>query len=157
MGRLKRPVKVFIAFGCNIGNCKKQIETALRLLQKEIILKRVSPLYPSKPYGVENQPDFINGVALGYTRLKPHALLRFLKSVEKKVGRRERCRWCEREIDLDIIYYGNLKIEGKELTIPHRDRLNRDFVIIPLAQLCPTLLDPIVKRSAKELSLKWKR
>lgn len=152
---LKKPVEVFIAFGCNIGDCERQIETALSLVQKEIYIKRVSPIFKSKPYGVENQPDFHNGVFYGYTKLKPFELLRFLKEIEKKVGRKPRCRWCEREIDLDILYYGNLKLNFEELTIPHRDRINRDFVLKPLAALRADFVDPVLKKTAKEIIKRW--
>jgi len=151
MKKLKRPVEVIIAFGCNVGNCKKQIYLALELLKEEIAVKRVSSLFHSKPYGVENQPNFLNGVLVGYTRLKPFDLLRFLKGVEKKVGRKPRCRWCEREIDLDLVYYGDLKLHFEELKVPHPDRVNRDFVLIPLDEVLPAFLDPFLDKTAKML------
>ena len=154
-GRLKRPIGVVIAFGCNIGNCQKQIETAIRLVKKEVYLRGVSPVYRSKPYGVTNQPDFYNGILYGFTRLKPYALLRFLKEVEKLVGRKERCRWCEREIDLDIVYYGKLFVEFEDLKIPHPDRLNRDFVLIPACWLLPTWEDTLLKRTVKVLARRF--
>jgi 2-amino-4-hydroxy-6-hydroxymethyldihydropteridine diphosphokinase len=136
--------KVVIAFGCNIGNCQKQIEEALKFLTENVLIKNVSSIYISEPYGVENQPQFHNGVLIGYTKLSPYKLLNFLKDIEKKVGRKERCRWCEREIDLDIVYYENLKLNREDLKIPHYDRLNRKFVVEPLLELEPTFYDPIV-------------
>ena len=144
MKRLRVPVKVVIAYGCNVGDCPKQIATALEELSKEVKILKLSKPFKSEPYGVKNQPPFLNGVLIGYTKLPPMELLRFLKAVERKVGRKERCRWCEREIDLDIVYYGNLKIRFEELTIPHADRLNRDFVLKPLREIEPTFVDPVV-------------
>jgi len=155
MKRLKKPVWVIIAFGCNVGDCRKQIDLALELVKKEIVLKKVSPLYKSKPYGVENQPEFLNGVFFGYTRLKPFDLLRFLKGVEKEVGRKPRCRWCEREIDLDVVYYGDLKVHFEELKIPHTDRVNRDFVLKPLDWILPSFEDPLLGLSPKGLIRKF--
>jgi 2-amino-4-hydroxy-6-hydroxymethyldihydropteridine diphosphokinase len=146
-----KPVEVIIAFGCNIGNCKKQIKLALELLEEFVILKKVSSVIKSKPYGVENQPEFFNGVLIGRTRLSPYRLLKILKEIERRVGRKERCRWCEREIDLDIVYYGNLKIDFEDLKIPHPDRLNRSFVIEPLLEIEPNFVDPLLKRSLKLL------
>jgi len=136
--------KVVIAFGCNIGNCKKQIEKALNLLSEKVLIKKVSSLHISEPYGVENQPKFYNGVLVCYTKLKPYELLEFLKKIERGVGRKKRCRWCEREIDLDIVYYENLKLNREDLKIPHYDRLNRRFVIEPLLEIEPSFCDPIV-------------
>ena len=136
--------EVIIAFGCNVGNCKEQINRALKLLAAKVIIKKVSSLHISDPYGIKNQPKFYNGVLVGYTKLKPYELLRFLKGIEQKVGRKQRCRWCEREIDLDIVYYENLKIDREDLKIPHYDRLNRRFVIEPLLEIEPFFCDPIV-------------
>jgi len=140
-----------IAFGCNLGDCKGQIERALKLLSKEVFIRKLSPIVISEPYGVKNQPKFHNGVLYGFTELKPYDLLRFLKEVEKLVGRVERCRWCEMEIDLDIVYYDGLILSFDDLTIPHLDRLNRDFVLKPLAEILPAFVDPVVGRSIKEL------
>ncbi|HIQ25829.1 MAG TPA: 2-amino-4-hydroxy-6-hydroxymethyldihydropteridine diphosphokinase [Aquifex aeolicus] len=150
-GKLKRPIEVVIAFGCNIGNCERQIKTALFFVKQEVYVKGVSPLYRSKPYGVKDQPDFYNGLLYGFTRLSPYGLLNFLKEIEKKVGRKERCRWCEREIDLDIIYYGKLLINFQDLIIPHPDRFNRDFVLIPADWISPTLKDPLLLKTPKGL------
>ncbi len=147
----RRWEKVIIAFGCNVGNCPENIEKALNLLGERVVIRKVSKIYITEPYGVKNQPPFHNGVLIGYTRLTPYRLLRFLKRIEKLVGRRERCRWCEREIDLDIVYYGCLKMSFEDLKIPHPDRLNRVFVLKPLLEIEPTFFDPFVVRGIKEL------
>lgn len=146
-----KPIEVVIAFGCNIGNCEKQIKLALELLKGFVTPKRVSSIIKSKPYGVENQPEFLNGVLIGWTKLSPYKLLKFLKETEKRIGRKERCRWCEREIDLDIIYYGNLQVRFEDLIIPHPDRLNRPFVIKPLLEIEPSFVDPVLCKPLKLL------
>jgi len=149
----KRWVEVVIAFGCNVGDCPNRIGSAIKLLSQKVLVKKVSPIVISEPYGVKNQPPFHNGVLIGFTRLTPYGLLRFLKQVEKELGRRERCRWCEREIDLDIIYYDSLRVDFEDLKIPHPDRLNRTFVLQPLAEIEPTFVDFSAKKTAKELLL----
>ncbi|NPA14001.1 MAG: 2-amino-4-hydroxy-6-hydroxymethyldihydropteridine diphosphokinase [Aquificae bacterium] len=141
--------KVIIAFGCNVGDCPKNIKESLKRLERKVFLKKVSSIYLSQPYGVKNQPPFYNGVVLGYTNLTPYRLLEFLKTIERQVGRKPRCRWCEREIDLDIVYYGSLTIQREDLKIPHPDRLNRDFVLVPLLEVEPTFKDPILGISIK--------
>ncbi len=143
--------RVVIAFGCNLGNCQKQIAAALEECSKKINIIKVSKIHISKPYGVKNQPSFHNGVFIGFTKLPPLELLKFLKNVERKVGRKPRCRWCAREIDLDIVYYGNLKLRLKELVIPHPDRLNREFVLKPLVEIEPYFLDPEVGKPVNQL------
>ncbi len=148
---LKKPVKVLISFGCNIGNCPNNIERTLSLLESFIFNLKVSPIYISKPYGVLNQNDFHNGAVVGYTFLKPFELLRKLKTLEVKMGRNPRCRWCEREIDLDIIYYGSFVIRSETLTVPHIDRLNREFVLKPASDIAPTFEDPLLKKTVREI------
>ncbi|NPB05346.1 MAG: 2-amino-4-hydroxy-6-hydroxymethyldihydropteridine diphosphokinase [Aquificae bacterium] len=151
MGKSRRPALVVVAYGCNRGDCPSQIERALLSVRREVFVRGVSKPVVSEPYGVKNQPPFLNGVLFGYTRLAPFALLRFLKAVEREVGRKPRCRWCEREIDLDLIYYDDLVLEFEELKVPHPDRLNRPFVLGPLAELLPTFVDPLVRKTVRQL------
>jgi len=152
--------KTIIAFGCNIGNCPETFYKAIEEIKKEIIIRRISSLYLTPAYGVRNQPDFYNAVLLGYTILPPYKLLNFLKKIEKKLGRKLRCRWCEREIDLDIIYYENYSIRLEDLIIPHKDRLNRLFVLLPLSEIEPAFIDSITQRPIKTFIkklLKWEK
>jgi len=145
---------VLIALGCNVGDCKGRLKSALGLVASRVAVRGVSSLYRSPPYGVLNQPPFLNAALWGFTDLPPRALLSFLKDVEKKLGRQPRCRWCEREIDLDLIYYGNLVINAPGLLVPHPERLKRAFVLKPAAEILPAFEDPIVKKSLKELARK---
>ena len=83
------------------------------------------------------QPDYANACAIGRTRLAPLPLLDAIKQLERDLGRVETVRWGPRVIDIDILYYGDVALQDERLVIPHRDLLNRAFVLIPLAEIAP--------------------
>ncbi len=143
--------KVFLALGSNVGNRKENIEKAIELLGEKISNIKTAKIYKTKPVGVENQPEFLNTAIVGFTELEPEKLLEFTKSVEKKVGRVYRFRWGPREIDIDILFYEDLIIKTKELTIPHPRIQERDFVLKPLLDLEPDFVHPVLKKTIKEI------
>jgi len=150
--------KVYISFGSNMGNRRKYIEKALSLLEKEgIHIEAISPIFETEPYGKRDQPFFLNGVLVAKTQIPPLQLLKILKKVEKITGRKNRERWGEREIDLDILFYDNLILETEEISIPHRDLHNRLFVLEPLMQLAPDMVHPVLKKTIKELYTELRR
>jgi 2-amino-4-hydroxy-6-hydroxymethyldihydropteridine diphosphokinase len=110
-----------------------------------------APVYRSKAAGYSDQPDFLNTAIRGETALSPEELFEFIKQVEQRVGRQERFRWGPREIDIDIIFYGDQTIATKELTIPHPRFAERDFVLQPIADLRPGLVDPLSGKTVQEL------
>jgi len=121
-----------LAFGSNLGNKKENIEKAYNeLLKQGIILTKKSNFYRNPAYGIENQPHFINTVAIGETFFTPMDLLNKIKNIEKKIGRNETFRWGPRVIDIDIIFYDNIIYKSDNLEIPHKDYKNRNFVITP--------------------------
>ncbi len=148
--------KVFIGLGSNVGDRKKNIDTAIEYISQIMTEISVAPIYVSKAVGYENQPDFFNTVVSGFTELSPEKLFIKLKEIEKKVGRIKRFRWGPREIDIDIIFYGNTVIETKELIIPHPRAYERDFVLKPLSDLQPDFLHPVLRKTVKELLLNLK-
>ena len=143
--------KIFLALGSNIGNRQENINQAIRFLSKEITDIKQAPIYESKAVGYENQPDFLNTVISGYTDLSPEELLNFVKKVEKQTGRIKRFRWGPREIDIDILFYGNIVVEKDNLIIPHPRIQERDFVLKPLCDLEPEFLHPVLKKTVLEL------
>jgi len=143
--------KVFIALGSNIGDKKNFIEKAIRHLSEKIYHIKQAPIYTSRAVGFTDQPDFYNTVISGYTDLSPEELLLFIKETEKNIGRVKRFRWGPREIDIDILFYGNHVIEKKELVIPHPRLHERDFVLQPLVYLQPDLIHPLLKKTVTEL------
>ncbi|HXE09962.1 MAG TPA: 2-amino-4-hydroxy-6-hydroxymethyldihydropteridine diphosphokinase [Verrucomicrobiae bacterium] len=142
---------VYLALGSNVGDGQANIETAVGLLGEHIYDIRQAPLYRSKAIGYTDQADFLNTVLVGETELKPAELLAFMKSVEERTGRVRRFHWGPREIDVDLILYDKLQQQTKELTIPHPAFRERDFVLQPLQDLDPDLIDPVSGRTVSEL------
>ncbi|WP_293444441.1 2-amino-4-hydroxy-6-hydroxymethyldihydropteridine diphosphokinase [Persephonella sp.] len=148
--------KVFLGIGSNVGEKIPYIKKAVTLLSKILTDMEKAPLYISKAVGFEDQPDFINTVISGYTDIEPYELFKKVKDIEKKVGRIKRFRWGPREIDIDILFYGNLLIEKDDLIIPHPRIHERDFVLKPLSDLDPDFVHPVFKKTVKELLLNLK-
>ena len=126
-----------LGIGGNIGNVLENIETvnsAVELLPETKIINR-SSIYKTPPWGVTDQPDFFNQCLLIDTYLSPNALLGACLGIEATIGRIRKERWRERIIDIDLILYENIKIESKELTIPHPRMMERAFVLIPLNEI----------------------
>lgn len=142
---------VYLALGSNVGDSQKHIVAAIESLGKHINDIRRAPLYRSKAVGYTEQADFLNTALRGNTELTASELLAFIKSVEEKVGRVQRFRWGPREIDIDLILYGDLHQETEKLTIPHPAFRDRDFVLKPLADLEPGLTDPVSGKTVMQL------
>ncbi|MCL4364633.1 2-amino-4-hydroxy-6-hydroxymethyldihydropteridine diphosphokinase [Patescibacteria group bacterium] len=143
--------KVFLALGANVGDTKSNIEKATALIGQKLSGVKTAPIYKTKPWGYTKQPYFLNTALSGKTDLTPEELLDFVKDVEKKVGRRKRIRWGPREIDVDLIFYGETVSQSKRLTIPHRDAWRRDFVLKPIVDLEPNLVHPLLKKPITKL------
>lgn len=142
---------VFLALGSNVGNGNKQFDWAIELLSSELLNVVQAPRYISKPVGFTDQSDFLNTALKAETKLSPTELLEFTQNIEKKVGRIRRFRWGPREIDIDIIFYDNLMINEPILAIPHPRFAERDFVLLPIKDISPDLIDPISGKTVKEL------
>ncbi|HYX49437.1 MAG TPA: 2-amino-4-hydroxy-6-hydroxymethyldihydropteridine diphosphokinase, partial [Ktedonobacteraceae bacterium] len=110
-----------------------------------------APLYETKPRYFEDQQNFLNTVLRGVTDLEPRQLLQFTKTVQQQVGRVERFRNGPREIDIDILFYGNEVYKDEELEIPHPRLQERDFVLQPLADIDPDFPHPVLKKTIREL------
>ena len=137
---------VFIGLGSNLSNPVQQLQNALQSLNslRSSCLIKQSQFYKSKAWGpVQDQPNFVNAVALLQTELGPLELLTELKAIEQRQGRvLEVERWGPRCIDLDILLYGQESWQSHELTIPHSQLGERAFVIYPLLELAPNLVLP---------------
>ena len=130
---------VYLSFGSNLGDRGAAIQVALAALPAATAgrVLAVSRLYETAPWGVTDQPPFLNGVALLDTPLAPHDLLAALKGLEAAAGRQAGPRWGPRPLDLDILLYEDLHLTSPTLTIPHLRLLERRFVLQPLADLWP--------------------
>ncbi len=134
--------RVFLGLGSNVGDRLGYIQRAVRSLSSFCRIGRVSTVYESDPWGVEKQPPFLNCVVEAYTAEPPFELLRRIKEAEKSLGRKERFRWGPREIDIDILLYGEEVIDEAVLKVPHPYIRERDFFLIPLLELEPELVSP---------------
>lgn len=132
----------FIALGSNQADPQRQIEAAFDELRRlpESRLTARSSLYRSAPLGPQDQPPFINAVAMLDTLLEPHQLLSALQEIEQRAGRiRKAERWGPRILDLDILLYAQRVINDEQLQVPHYHMHARSFVLYPLAELAPNL------------------
>ena len=143
---------VYLGIGSNMGRKKDNCEAALsRLSEHNITVLERSSLLETEPWGVRDQPGFINMAAKVETVLAPEELLRVLKKIEGDAGRTEGPRWGPRVIDLDILFYDDLVMHSASLEIPHPHITSREFVLKPLAEIAPDLLHPVLKKSIREL------
>ena len=143
--------RVFLGLGSNVGDKKKNIETAVKLLSEKIYNIKMADIYISKAVGYENQEEFLNTAISGFTDLDVEELFKFIKKVEKEAGRKFRFRWGPREIDIDILFYNDLIFENEQIQIPHPRIQERDFVLKPLLDLDENLIHPVLKKSVKTL------
>lgn len=143
----------FLAFGSNMGDKKAYIENAIQKLRedKAIRVSAVSDRILTKPYGMVEQDDFVNGCMEIQTYLNPFELLDKLHELENEANRERIIRWGPRTLDLDIIFYDDEIIETKDLIIPHPDMQNRNFVLEPMVQLAPYKRHPLIGKNMKEL------
>ena len=143
----------YIGFGSNIGTRLAHIQNAIQTLSKTegINLKEISSLYKTDPVGYEAQAQFLNGVAAIQTTLSPLSLLHTLKNIETAIGRKHRIRWGPREIDLDILIYGDVCLQTEKLVIPHPEMHLRGFVLVPLAEIAPNLVHPVFQETIQTL------
>ncbi len=145
--------KVYIAAGSNLGDRRANLIRAYNELatKDNIDVVSISSLYETEPWGWTDQPCFFNCVFEIRTTLQPGDLLRLLKAIEETAGRKPGGeKWSPRELDLDILLYGELIIANSKLTIPHPELLDRRFVLLPLFELCPDLVIPATGRTVKQ-------
>jgi len=137
----KALAEAFLALGGNIGDVRSTFDQAVTMLcdGTDVRLEARSADYRSPPWGVTDQPPFVNAVIKVATKLTPHDLLARAAKVERALGRDrtgER-RWGPRAIDLDLLAYEDLTLHKAELTLPHPRLFERAFVLVPLAEIAP--------------------
>jgi 2-amino-4-hydroxy-6-hydroxymethyldihydropteridine diphosphokinase len=145
-----KPHEVYIGLGSNLGDRAENLASALLHLQSFFEVLESSSIYETPPWGVLEQPSFLNQVIRGLTRLSPVDLLDSLKKVENEMGRVKTIRNGPRIIDLDILLYENLQISLPNLTIPHARMCGRAFVLVPLAEIAPERMIPGTSRRVED-------
>jgi 2-amino-4-hydroxy-6-hydroxymethyldihydropteridine diphosphokinase len=147
---------IYLALGSNLGDRAANLEQARAALTAQVKLTAISPIYETEPWGISEQPHFLNQVVAGQTQLAPEALLTFLKTLERNLGRTDGIRYGPRQIDLDMLFYNQLVLKTPSLTLPHPELHKREFVLVPLADIAPDLLHPLLNESMAELLEKLK-
>ncbi len=145
--------RVYVALGSNLGDSKAYLDGAVKALSESrgCKVRRVADYITTKPYGVTDQPDFLNSVLELETLLAPEELLELLHDIENQAERKREIHWGPRTLDLDILLYDNLVLDTPELVIPHKEMHLRDFVLRPLAQIAPYVRHPLNGKTAKEM------
>jgi 2-amino-4-hydroxy-6-hydroxymethyldihydropteridine diphosphokinase len=147
--------RIYLGLGANLGDPQATLRDAVVTLQQQPLLTQLhcSSFYASKPMGPADQPDYINAVVAADTQLSALELLDLIQKVEQQFGRQRHRRWGERTLDIDILLYGNETITYQHLQIPHIGLCQRDFVLVPLLELEPTLCLP----DGRALALIWQQ
>jgi len=144
---------VFLGIGSNVGDRIRFLTEAVRRLRGApgTQVMKVSSVYETEPVGVKNQNDFLNVVVLVETSIGVVDFHSQIKLIEKEIGRVERKRWGPREIDIDILLFGDRVINEATIVIPHTEMVNRRFVLQPLAEIAPETVHPLAYKTVKEL------
>ncbi len=142
---------IYLSLGSNLGDRPQNLHNAISFLPPKVQSIRQSSIYETEPWGYADQPAFLNMVIEGETDLEPPDLLIFLKEIEVSMGRQETFRFGPRLIDLDILFFDKLILDSPTLTIPHPRIIERAFVLIPLAEVAPEMVHPVLKKTVQEL------
>lgn len=143
--------RVFLGVGTNLGNRMSNLESAQTAISVFVTIEKVSKVYETAPWGMLDQPDYLNQVWEASTSLTPVELLQRIQQLEIDLGRKPSVLYGPRLIDIDILMYSNLILKSADLIIPHPHISERAFVLAPLADLEPDLIIPGLKLSVKEL------
>jgi 2-amino-4-hydroxy-6-hydroxymethyldihydropteridine diphosphokinase len=147
-------VRYFLSLGSNLGNKKKNLARAIFFLKKKgTQILRASSHYKTQPVDVLNQPWFLNQVIEIESNLNPFALLRAVKNIEEKMGRKPTVDKGPRVIDIDLLLAENAILHTKNLIIPHPRLAQRNFTLAPLAEIAPEAIHPVLKAKMEDL---WK-
>ena len=138
---MREPRAAYLSLGANLGNREETLREAMRRIgaAESVELTAVSSVYETEPWGKLDQPRFLNLAVAVETTLSPEALLALAQKIEKELGRVRHERWGARTIDIDILCFEGVERNAPDLTLPHPYMTERAFVLVPLAEIAPTL------------------
>ncbi len=144
----------YLGLGTNLGNKDENLNGAVEYIRERVgRIDSLSAFYVTEPWGFKSENSFLNAVCSVATDISPIELLYITKEIEKEMGRNKKSVdkiYSDRIIDIDILLYDDLIMQSEELTIPHPIMTERDFVMIPLAEIAPELVHPVLKKKMKE-------
>jgi 2-amino-4-hydroxy-6-hydroxymethyldihydropteridine diphosphokinase len=148
-------IEVYLSLGSNLGDRYLFLERGITLITtlEDVTVCRLSDIYETEAVDYVDQPKFLNIAASVMTSIRPQKFLQMLKEIEIKVGRINRGKWREREIDIDLIFYGDFVINSEAITIPHPRMHLRRFVLEPLNEIAPKFLHPTMRKTVHQLLL----
>ncbi|WP_020594991.1 2-amino-4-hydroxy-6-hydroxymethyldihydropteridine diphosphokinase [Spirosoma panaciterrae] len=142
----------YLLLGANLGDRINTLHRALDLIAERVgTVVQKSAMYETAPWGVTDQPTYLNQVLAIDTALQPEELLNQTQAIEHELGRVRLERWGARLIDIDILFYDQLILKTPRLTIPHPYLHQRRFTLVPLAEITPNLVHPILHKTTLEL------
>lgn len=146
-------VLVYLGIGSNLGDMQKYLDMVIDEINDHDHMRLIakSTYITTKPYGVTDQADFLNGVVKIETYLTANEILSFSQGLEEMAGRERIRKWGERTLDVDVLFYGNEIIFTQELKIPHPELHKRTFVLEPLAEIEPYLIHPLLNKNISDL------
>lgn len=144
---------IFLSLGSNLGDRGQNLQEALVALEKwGIKIIRTSSIYETEPIGNHDQPMFLNMVVQIETEKSPQDLLMIIHSIERANGRvRTSEQWGPRTLDIDLLLYGDEMLEQPDLKIPHPHLQERKFVLVPLNEIAPDFVHPVLKKTVRQL------
>ena len=146
--------KVWIALGSNMGEGRKNLDLAIKMMnERGVLVEKVSTYIETEPYGYTEQDNFVNAVCIAETKLGPRELLEVLLKIELDMGRVRIIKWGPRIIDLDILFYEDLIIDEEDLKVPHIEIQKRSFVLEPMNEISPDKIHPVFKKTVHQLLL----
>jgi 6-pyruvoyltetrahydropterin/6-carboxytetrahydropterin synthase len=146
-----QPMTIYMGLGSNLGDREQNLGKAIDLVGRRVQVLRRSPMYQTEPFGVPDQPKFLNMVIEAQTDLPHLELLQFLKGIEQELGRGAASSDAPRQIDIDILFYSDIVLTSDSLIIPHPRLPLRAFVLVPLNDLAPKLKHPVTGKTVAEM------